>query len=459
MKTRNQPTRRRILLVDDDADLLLLISMRLKSNGYDVASVNSGEKALAQLAIFRPQVVVTDMRMPGMDGLALFEAIQKRQPHLPVIVLTAHGTIPDAVEATKRGIFSYLVKPFDANVLLDNIDKAFRQSGYQQGEDAAHNDDSWRADIISQSAVMETLLQQAHAAAVTDVSILIQSQTGTGKELLAQAIHKASRRAEAPFVAFNCAALPESLIESELFGHAAGAFTGATRAHQGLFMAANKGTVFLDEIGDMPLAAQSKLLRVLERHEIRPIGTTDNLPIDVRIIAATHHDLAEKVRQGSFREDLYYRLNVLSLELPPLAERREDIMLLANHFCQLICQRNHRPPCHFAPEAAELLVSAPWPGNVRQLYNTIEQCIVLTPTTVISRSLVARALKHKSDKLLGLNEAREQFERDYLIRLLNLTEGNIALSARLAERNRTEFYNLLARHGLDPEQFRKLSDN
>ncbi|HTR00246.1 MAG TPA: sigma 54-interacting transcriptional regulator, partial [Candidatus Acidoferrum sp.] len=216
---------------------------------------------------------------------------------------------------------------------------------------------------------------------------------------------------------------------------------------------------FLDEIGDMPLAAQSKLLRVLERHEIRPIGTTDNLPIDVRIIAATHHDLAEKVRQGSFREDLYYRLNVLSLELPPLAERREDIMLLANHFCQLICQRNHRPPCHFAPEAAELLVSAPWPGNVRQLYNTIEQCIVLTPTTVISRSLVARALKHKSDKLLGLNEAREQFERDYLIRLLNLTEGNIALSARLAERNRTEFYNLLARHGLDPEQFRKLSDN
>ena len=458
MKTRITPTRRRILLVDDDADLLLLISMRLKSNGYEVASVDSGEKALAKLPIFRPHVVVTDQKMPGMDGLALFEAIQKRQPHLPVIVLTAHGTIPDAVEATKRGIFSYLVKPFDANILLDNIDKAFRQSGYQQGEDAAHNDESWREEIVSKSAVMESTLQQAHAAAMTDVSILIQSQTGTGKELLARAIHRASPRAAHPFVAFNCAALPESLIESELFGHAAGAFTGATRAHTGLFMAANKGTVFLDEVGDMPLSAQSKLLRVLERHEVRPIGTTENLPVDVRIIAATHHDLAEKVRQGSFREDLYYRLNVISLELPPLAERREDIMLLANHFCQVIAERNRKPLCHFAPEAAELLVSAPWPGNVRQLFNMVEQCTVLTPVPVISRSLVARSLKHKSEKLLSLNDAREQFERDYLIRLLNLTEGNIALSARLAERNRTEFYNLLARHGLDPEQFRKVSE-
>ena len=216
--------------------------------------------------------------------------------------------------------------------------------------------------------------------------------------------------------------------------------------------------VFLDEIGDMPMAAQAKLLRVLERQEVRPVGTTDNLPINVRIIAATHHDLAEKVQQGSFREDLYYRLNVITLELPPLAERREDILLMAYHFCQKLSEKNHKPSCHFAPEATELLISAPWPGNVRQLYNTVEQCVVLTPTPVISRSLVARALRHKSEKLLSLNDAREQFERDYLIRLLNLTEGNIALSARLAERNRTEFYNLLSRHGLDPEQFRKLPD-
>jgi two-component system, NtrC family, response regulator GlrR len=458
MKSKSQTTARRILLVDDDADLLLLISMRLKSNGYEVVSVNSGEKALAQLAIFRPHVVVTDQRMPGMDGLALFEAIQKRQPSLPVIVLTAHGTIPDAVDATRRGIFSYLVKPFDANILLDNIDKAFQQSGHQAVATSLKIDESWREEIISQSAVMESLLEQTHAAAVTGVSILIQSQTGTGKELLARAIHKASPRAAAPFVAFNCAAIPESLIESELFGHAAGAFTGATRAHPGLFLAANKGSVFLDEVGDMPLAAQAKLLRVLERQEVRPVGTTDNISIDVRIIAATHHNLAERVEQGSFREDLYYRLNVITLELPALAERREDILLLARHFCQHLAVKNSKPPCHFAPEATELLMAAPWPGNVRQLYNTVEQCVVLSPTQVISRNLVSRALRQKSDKLLGLNEAREQFERDYLIRLLNLTEGNIALSARLAERNRTEFYNLLSRHGLDPEQFRKINE-
>ena len=324
MKQRLPSGQRRILLVDDDADLLLLISMRLKSKGYEVASVNSGAKALAQLPVIRPHVVVTDQRMPGMDGLALFEAIQKRQPQLPVIVLTAHGTIPDAVEATRRGIFSYLVKPFDANILLDNIDKAMQQGMYHQSADTPSQvDESWREEILSKSAAMESLLQQAHATAVTDVSILIQSQTGTGKELLARAIHKASPRAAEPFVAFNCAAIPESLIESELFGHAAGAFTGATRAHAGLFMAANKGTVFLDEIGDMPMAAQAQLLRVLERQEVRPVGTTDNLPINVRIIAATHHDLAEKVQQGSFREDLYYRLNVITLEFSgtPLARR------------------------------------------------------------------------------------------------------------------------------------------
>jgi two-component system, NtrC family, response regulator GlrR len=458
MKNKAVANTKRILLVDDDADLLLLISMRLKSNGYEVASVNSGEKALAQMAIFRPHVVVTDQRMPGMDGMALFEAIQKRQPSLPVIVLTAHGTIPDAVEATRRGIFSYLVKPFDANILLDNIEKAFQQSGHQVFANTSNVDESWREEIISQSAIMESLLEQTHAAAVTGVSILIQSQTGTGKELLARAIHKASPRAAHPFVAFNCAAIPETLIESELFGHAAGAFTGATRAHTGLFLAANKGTVFLDEIGDMPLAAQAKLLRVLERHEVRPVGTADNVSIDVRIVAATHHNLAEKIEQGTFREDLYYRLNVISLELPTLAERREDILLLARHFCQSLSEKNNKPLCHFAPEATEMLISALWPGNVRQLYNTVEQCVVLSPTQVISRSLVSRALRQKSEKLLSLNTAREQFERDYLIRLLNLTEGNIALSARLAERNRTEFYNLLARHGLDPEQFRKINE-
>jgi two-component system response regulator GlrR len=276
--------------------------------------------------------------------------------------------------------------------------------------------------------------------------------------LLAAAIHDASTRRGQPFVAFNCAAIPETLMESELFGHVAGSFTGANRSHPGLFQAANGGTVFLDEIGDMPLSAQSKLLRVLEQREVRPVGATATVPIDVRIIAATHHDLAARVTDGGFREDLYYRLNVITLELPPLSKRREDILLLAEHFCQSLAERNSQPLVRFSPEAAQILVSAPWPGNVRQLYNVVEQCVVLATTPLISRALVERALRFKPDRLLGLTEAREQFEHDYLVRLLNLTEGNIALAARLSERNRSEFYNLLKRHGLDPAQFRKSSD-
>lgn len=449
----NNAERQRVLLVDDDADLLHLISVRLKSNNYEVNAVNSAEQALSQLAAFKPAVVVTDLKMDGMDGMALFEEIQQRNVRLPVIILTAHGTIPDAVAATQQGVFSYLVKPFDADLLLKNLDKAL-----QHGGNAWHNgndDDNWREAIISQSPTMEAVLEQAWAAANADVSILIQSQTGTGKELLARAIHRASHRRDKQFMALNCAAIPENLIESELFGHKAGSFTGAQKGQKGLFQAADGGTVFLDEIGDMPLAAQAKLLRVLEQQEVRPLGSTETVPIDVRIVAATHQDLQQKIGEGLFREDLYYRLNVITLEMPALADRREDIMLLADHFCREIAAKKDQPPLKFSPEAAELLVSAPWPGNVRQLYNVVEQCHVLSTTPIIPRKLVERSLRFKPDKLQGLNEARDQFEKDYLVRLLNLTEGNIALASRLAERNRSEFYNLLRRHGLEPTDFRK----
>lgn len=454
------PDKPRVLLVDDDQDLLHLIRMRLQSAGLDVNAVNSAQKALTELNRYRPHVVVTDLQMPGMDGMALFRTIQERYLHLPVIILTAHGTIPDAVEAVQQGVFSYLVKPFDGAVLLANVQKALVQSRTALDEKSAEeNDDNWRSELLSCSPVMETLLQQARAAASTDVSILIQSETGTGKELLAKAIHRASSRSDQAFMALNCAAIPESLLEAELFGHAAGAFTGAAKARDGLFKAADKGTVFLDEIGDMPLTAQAKLLRVLEQGEIRPVGSTETITVDVRILSATHHDLHEKVRQGTFREDLFYRLNVITLEQPPLRERREDIPLLANHFCQMFCERHDRPIARFAPEAMELLVSAPWPGNVRQLLNVVEQCVVLATQPLIPRQLVERALRFKPERLLNLNEAREQFEHDYLIRLLNLAEGNVALAARLAERNRSEFYNLLRRHGLDPAQFRKTGED
>ncbi|MEX0618304.1 MAG: sigma 54-interacting transcriptional regulator [Pseudohongiellaceae bacterium] len=445
----------RILLVDDDADLLHLISVRLKANNYDVNAVDSAEKALGQLATYRPHAVVTDLKMSGMDGMALFEAVQQRDFRLPVIILTANGTIPDAVSATKKGVFSYLVKPFDAQILLGNLAKAIEQSGHAFETNESGDDQEWRKEIISCSPVMEALLQQTRAAANSDVSILIQSQTGTGKELLAKAIHAASKRRDNAFMTLNCAAIPESLIESELFGHAAGSFTGASRSHPGLFKAGDGGTVFLDEIGDMPLAAQSKLLRVLEQHEVRPIGSTKTIPIDVRIVAATHQDLKEKIGNGTFREDLYYRLDVITLELPPLSDRREDVPLLADYFAKHLAQKNEREVNRFSPEAMELLVSAPWPGNVRQLYNVVEQCVVLTNTPIISHHLVERSLRFKPDRLLSLSDAKDQFEHDYLIRLLNLTEGNIALAARLSVRNRSEFYNLLRRHGLEPAQFRR----
>jgi len=447
--------RPKILLVDDDADLLHLMRIRLEANELDVIAVNSAEKALSELARFRPAVVITDLRMPGMDGMALFELIQQRYLHLPVIILTAHGTIPDAVAATQQGVFSYLVKPFDASILLSGIRKALAQQSPGGAAQALDDDGQWRSHIISASPAMENLLQQARAAAATDVSILIQSQTGTGKELLAQAIHNASARRERAFMAVNCAAIPEALLESELFGHAAGAFTGASKAHAGLFQAAGGGTVFLDEIGDMPIAAQAKLLRVLEQGEVRPVGSTATVKVDVRIVSATHQDLLRKVAEGSFREDLYYRLNVMVMELPPLAERREDIPLLARHFAQLLGKRHHKDVRHFAPDAMEMLVAAPWPGNIRQLLNVVEQCVVLSTGPLITRNLVEKALRSKPDRLLNLNDARDRFEHDYLVRLLNLAEGNIALAARLAERNRSEFYNLLRRHGLDPDRFRK----
>lgn len=444
----------RILLVDDDADLLRLISVRLTANRYDVVAVSSAEDALVKLGTFRPHVLVTDLRMPRMDGMELFERIQQRDLRLPVIMLTAHGTIPEAVAATQKGVFSYLVKPFDAQTLLSHLEKALAQSGEMERPALDGHDTAWRSEIVSCSQVMENLLAQTKAAAVTDVSVLVQSQTGTGKELLACAIHKASARRDKPFMALNCAAMPEALLESELFGHVAGSFTGASKAHTGLFLAANEGTVFLDEIGDMPISAQAKLLRVLEQHEVRPVGSTQTTPVDVRIIAATHQDLNEKVAQGTFREDLFYRLNVITLELPPLSERREDIALLAKHFCKSLSERHGKDEVRFSPEAMEILLGAPWPGNVRQLLNIVEQCVVLTSMPLIAKALVERALRVKSSRLLGLNEAKEQFEHDYLLRLLNLTEGNIALAARLSERNRSEFYNLLKRHGLDPAQFR-----
>jgi two-component system response regulator GlrR len=442
-------TKKFVLAVDDDHDLLRLLTMRLEAAGYEVQAVDSAEKALAAVALRRPDVVVTDLRMGGMDGMQLFETLWKRAPALPVIILTAHGTIPDAVEATKRGVFGFVPKPFDAKQLLDQIAQAVKVSSRPQGDEA------WREELVTASSAMSAVLAQAQLVAQSDASVLVHGASGTGKELLARAIHRASRRAEKPFVAVNCAAIPETLLESELFGHRKGSFTGATYDHKGLFQAAEGGTLFLDEIGDMPAPLQAKLLRALQEKQVRPVGAAQPVAVDVRIISATHRNLEERVKSGEFREDLYYRLNVVSLTLPPLAERREDVVPLAQHFLKATAARYGKNVRAFAPEALEMLVAAPWPGNVRQLANVVEQAVALSTVSIIPASLVAAALKAEPTALTPLDEAKRGFERDYLIRILRITGGNVTQAARLAQRNRTEFYKLLERHQLQPGMFKE----
>ena len=439
----------KILLVDDDKDLLQLIAMRLTAAGYQVTAVDSGEAALASLAVSRPHAVITDLRMRGMDGMALFDAIHREAPSLPVLILTAHGTIPEAVTATRRGVFSFLTKPFDSKVLLDAVADAVRLSSVPVPEA-----EDWREGIITRSAAMQDLLAQAQRVAASDASVCIVGPSGTGKELLARAVHRASRRAAGPFVAVNCSAIPEGLLESELFGHRKGSFTGAIQDRRGLFQAAEGGTLFLDEVGDMPLALQVKLLRALEARVVRPVGSNEALAADVRILSAIHRRLEERIASGEFREDLYYRLNVVKLAVPALAERREDVPLLANHFLSRLAQRYGRPRLGFSPEAMELLVSAAWPGNVRQLLNVVEQAVALTSTEMIPASLVRQALDAGDSELTPLDEARRAFERDYLVRILKITGGNVTQAARLAGRNRTEFYRLLDRHALEPGMFK-----
>ena len=445
----------KVMVVDDDPGLRRLLSMRLESAGYQVGCVASGEEALAQLPVSRPQAVITDLCMEGMNGMELFASIHERNPCLPVIMLTAHGTIPDAVSATSQGIFGFLTKPFDSKQLLELVEQATALSGKSVDMAEPGVDTDWRSEIVTRSSVMEELLSHTHMVANSDVSVFIHGQSGTGKELLARAIHKASPRADMPFIAVNCSAIPEQLLESELFGHRKGAFTGATHDHKGLFQAADGGTLFLDEIGDMPPAFQSKLLRVLQEHQVRPVGSVESIAVDVRLISATHRDLDQATEAGEFREDLYYRLNVVALEMPTLAQRREDISLLASHFLQKLCNKSKKKVKGFAPDAMELLLQAPWPGNIRQLYNVVEQVVVLAASSIVSAKLVQRALRSKSNEIIPFAQARQSFERDYLTKLLRITNGNVTQAARLAQRNRTEFYKLLNKYHLAPALFKE----
>jgi two-component system response regulator GlrR len=436
-----------LLLVDDDKSLLRLLTIRLEGEGYEVTAVEDGQSALRKLQNDNYDVVLSDLRMPGLDGLSLFEEIMGIRKDIPVILMTAHGTIADAVAATQRGVFGFLPKPVDHDELRALLQKALSQSQAAQPGD-------WAKDIITRSPEMLNVLDQAFRIAQREVSVLISGASGTGKELLANAIHKASNRSDKPFVAINCGALPENLLESELFGHAKGAFTGAVAAHPGLFREADGGTLFLDEIGDMPMTLQVKLLRALQERQIRPVGSSKHVDIDVRIISATHKDLHKEMEEGTFREDLYYRLHVVNLKLPSLKSRSEDIPLLARSLLQQSAQRHGVNVSQFSDDAMQQLVTSSWPGNVRQLVNVVEQCVALTQTPVIPLHLVEQALSATKQSWPTLTEARDAFEQQYLHKLLKMTDGNVTRAAELAGRNRTDMHKLMKKHELDAADFR-----
>jgi two-component system response regulator GlrR len=445
----------RILIVDDDPALLRLLSLRLHYEGHETIEAGGGAAALAHLDQALPELLITDLRMPGMDGLQLFDAVHRRFPLLPVLMLTANGTIADAVRAMQRGVFGYITKPFEGADLMREVDRALAVSA-TLGADmpGALPGQAWREAIITRSPRMERLLGEARMVAQSDASVLIHGESGTGKELLARAVHATSPRGAHPLVAVNCGAIPENLVESELFGHVKGAFTGAVRDNAGMFSEADRGTIFLDEIADLPPAMQVKLLRVLQEREVRPVGASRPHKVDVRVISASNRRLEDEVAAGRFREDLFYRLNVVTLQLPPLADRREDIAPLALHFLRSLAQRYARPVTAYAPGALEALGTAAWPGNVRQLQNVVEKCVVMCPGTLVPLALVQGALGSQGAELLPLDEARREFERDYLTQLLKITRGNVAQAARLARRNRTDFYALLARHELASASFK-----
>jgi len=443
----SQPT---ILLVDDDPGLLQLLEIRLESFGYATLCAASGDEALRLLEKNTVQALVSDLRMRPMDGLELFEKVRERWPSIPVIMITAHGTIREAVDATVKGVFSFLTKPVDPGELQSVLRRAIALQAGGENRDPA---DEGR--LVTRCARMFELLEQARLYAESNANILITGESGTGKELLAEFVHAHSSRTEAPFVAINCSAIPNELLESELFGHAKGAFTGANRDRQGLFVSADHGTVLLDEIGDMPLLLQAKLLRVLQEGKIRPLGAHELIDIDIRVISSTHVDLERAIGEGRFREDLYYRLNVVSLHIPPLRERPEDIAILAQHFLREMAQRRSKQEKVLSPQALELLLCYGWPGNIRQLQNVMERLFALSRGPVIPEALVQQALPlDTAPRIRSFSDARREFERQYLAQLLAVTKGNMTQAAELADRNRSDLHKLVKRHAINPNEFR-----
>lgn len=452
--------REKILVVDDDRGLLTLMKARLTGAEYDVTLAGGGDEALtlAQETLFNAAIV--DFKMEGMDGITLLERLLKIQPNLPVIILTAYGTIAGAVEATKKGAYDYLTKPFEAKDLLYRLNKAMEMRRLKVEVDRLRSLVRERCHIdgiVATSEKMQQILSQVAQIAPTDSTVCLYGESGTGKELIAKAIHMGSQRSQGPFVVINCGAIPEGLLESELFGHVKGAFTGAIRPKQGLLEQADGGTLFLDEVAELSPALQVKLLRAFQEYEFYPVGGVKPVKVDLRLIAATNQDLWKAIGEGKFREDLFYRIHVIPLYLPPLRERLEDVPLLAHHFLRLFSKDRGKNLSGFSAEAMQRLMLHRWPGNVRELANVVERAVALSTEGEITpeRLLLGREeFRSSRPQMLPLNEAREEFERAYLFQILTATGGNVSRAASVAGRYRAEFYKLLRKYDLDPDTFR-----
>ncbi len=449
-------TKTKILVVDDDKNLLDLMHMRLEASGYDVTAVDHENKAKEIIAKEVFDVSVIDLQLVHQDGLQLMEEAHLVQPEMPVIILTAHGSIENAVEAMKRGAFTYLTKPFDSRELILQIERA-RERTKLTGEinrlkellEERFN----FANVIAKSESMRHVLDQVGQIAHTDSNVAIYGASGTGKELIAKAIHISSPRKDFSFLAINCAAIPESLLESELFGYEKGAFTGAVKNSKGLFVRADRGTMFLDEIGDMSLAIQAKLLRVLQERSFVPLGSERPVSVNVRIIVATNKNLKKEVKKGNFREDLFYRIHVIPIELPMLRDRKEDIPPLVEHFIRKYSDLMDKKVKAITPVAMQKLMLHDWPGNVRELENTIEFAIAMTNSDTITDNLVLQA-KNDQQELLTLQEARARFEIKYIQNLLKITGGNVSKAAKLAGKYRADLYNLMKKYEISPQEFK-----
>jgi two-component system response regulator GlrR len=448
----------KLLIVDDDRNLLELIKMRLESLDYEVRATQDEEEAKKAVTEQAFDLAVLDLQLLHQDGISLMEELRLKSPELPVIILTAHGSIESAVEAIKRGAYTYLTKPFDARELTLHIARALENRRLTSEIDRLRELLSEKYDfknIIAKSAKMRMVLESVSRIAGTDSTVYIHGESGTGKESIAQAIHLASGRKDNAFVAVNCAAIPETLLESVLFGHIKGAFTGAIKSSKGLFAQAHEGTIFLDEIGDVPLPIQAKLLRVLQERQFHPVGSEQELEVDVRIIVATNKNLEDQVKQGLFREDLFYRIHVIPIELPPLRERREDIPLLVEHFLKKFTEKMKKRVKGLTPVALQKLMSHEWPGNVRELENTIEYAVAMTTQDTITEELILPTKSSEPEDLIKtLKNARDAFEKTYLIQLLEITRGNVTTAAKMAGKYRADFYMLLKKHNLDAVAFK-----